>query len=53
MNGYYREYLDNIKFLINNKDKLTEKQQQYLACLQHSNNTRKTYKQTIMHQHIF
>ena len=33
MNVYYREYLDNIKFLIQNKDKLTEKQQQYLACL--------------------
>ena len=25
MNGYYSEYLDNIKFLIDNKDKLTEK----------------------------
>ena len=33
MNGYYREYLDNIKFLIQNKDKLTEKQQQGLAYL--------------------
>ena len=33
MNVYYREYLDNIKYLIDNKDKLTEKQQQGLACL--------------------
>ena len=33
MNGYYREYLENIKYLIDNKDKLTEKQQQGLACL--------------------
>ena len=43
MNGYYREYLDNIKFLINNKDKLTEKQQQYLACLPLENMTIKKH----------
>ena len=33
MNIFYQEYLDNVKFLISNKDKLTEKQQQGLACL--------------------
>jgi len=31
MNIFYQEYLDNVKFLISNKDKLTEKQQQALA----------------------
>ena len=33
MNGYYREYLDNIKFLISNKDKLKEKEQKIVANL--------------------
>ena len=43
MNSYYREYLDNIKFLIDNKDKLTEKQQHYLACLPLENMTIKKH----------
>lgn len=43
MNSYYREYLDNVKFLISNKDKLTEKQQQGLACLPLEHMTIKTH----------
>ena len=43
MNKYYSEYLDNIKFLIDNKDKLTEKQQHYLACLPLENMTIKKH----------
>ena len=43
MNSYYREYLDNVKFLISNKDKLTEKQQQGLACLTLENMTIKRH----------
>ena len=43
MNNYYREYLDNIKYLIDNKDKLTEKQQHYLACLPLENMTIKKH----------
>ena len=33
MNNYYREYLDNIKFLISNKDKLKDKEQKIVARL--------------------
>ena len=43
MNSFYREYLDNVKFLISNKDKLTEKQQQGLACLPLEHMTIKTH----------
>ena len=43
MNIFYQEYLDNVKFLISNKDKLTEKQQQGLACLPLEHMTIKTH----------
>ena len=33
MNSFYREYLDNIKFLISNKDKLKDKEQKIVARL--------------------
>ena len=33
MNGYYQEYLDNVKFLIQNKDKLKDKEQKIVARL--------------------
>ena len=33
MNNYYSEYLDNIKFLISNKDKLKDKEQKIVARL--------------------
>jgi len=33
MNSYYREYPDNIKFLISNKDKLKDKEQKITANL--------------------
>ena len=43
MNIFYQEYLDNVKFLISNKDKLTEKQQQGLAFLPLEHMTIKTH----------
>ena len=33
MNSFYRGYLDNIKFLISNKDKLKDKEQKIVARL--------------------
>ena len=33
MNNYYSEYLDNIKFLISNKDKLKDKEQKIVEKL--------------------
>ena len=33
MNSFYREYLDNIKFLISYKDKLKDKEQKIVANL--------------------
>ena len=33
MNSYYSEYLDNIKFLISNKDKLKDKEQKIVKNL--------------------
>ena len=33
MNSYYSEYLDNIKFLINNKDKLKDNEQKIVENL--------------------
>ena len=33
MNSFYRGYLDNIKFLISNKDKLKDKEQKIVAHL--------------------
>ena len=43
MNIYYREYLDNIKFLIQNKDKLKDKDQKIVACLPLEHMTIKTH----------
>ena len=43
MNSYYREYLDNIKFLIQNKDKLKDKDQKIVARLPLENMTIKTH----------
>ena len=43
MNGYYREYLDNIKFLISNKDKLKDKEQKIVARLPLEHMTIKTH----------
>ena len=43
MNSYYSEYLDNIKYLIQNKDKLKEKEQKIVARLPLEHMTIKTH----------
>ena len=43
MNIFYREYLDNIRFLIQNKDKLKDKEQKIVARLPLEHMTIKTH----------